>query len=114
MSSAAVEAFDCEDELQDNVETYRRNRGILLEALPRAGIADIAPADGAFYIFANVSRLTNDSSDFCSRLLQETGVAITPGVDFDTEKGRAYVRISFAGETETIKEAADRLVSWLS
>ena len=74
----------------------------------------MAPADGAFYIFANVSRITNDSMDFCARLLAETGVAITPGVDFDTEEGHAYVRISFAGETDAIRDAADRIVSWLS
>lgn len=111
---AALAAFDCVEELQSNVEVYRRNRDILLEALPRAGITEMAPADGAFYIFANVSRITNDSMDFCARLLAETGVAITPGVDFDTEEGHAYVRISFAGETDAIRDAADRIVSWLS
>lgn len=111
---AAVEAFDCTDELEANVEVYRRNRALLLDALPKVGIDDLAPADGAFYIFANVSKLTNDSSEFCSRLLNETGVAITPGIDFDTERGSAYVRISFAGETDTIREATRRLVSWLS
>jgi aspartate/methionine/tyrosine aminotransferase len=112
--SAALAAFDCSEELRRNVEVYRRNRDILLEALPRAGITEMAPADGAFYIFANVSRITNDSMDFCARLLAETGVAVTPGVDFDTEEGHGYVRISFAGETDTIRDAADRIVSWLS
>ncbi len=111
---AALAAFDCGEELEGNVELYRRNRDILLDALPRAGITEMAPADGAFYIFANVSRFTNDSMDFCARLLAETGVAVTPGIDFDTEEGHAYVRISFAGETETVRDAADRLVSWLS
>jgi aspartate/methionine/tyrosine aminotransferase len=111
---AALAAFDCGEELEGNVEVYRRNRDILLDALPRAGITEMAPADGAFYIFANVSRFTNDSMDFCARLLAETGVAVTPGIDFDTEEGHAYVRISFAGETETVRDAADRLVSWLS
>ena len=111
---AAVAAFDCEEELQANLDVYRRNRALLLDVLPKAGIDDIAPADGAFYIFANVSRLTNDSADFCRRLLNETGVAITPGIDFDSEQGHAYVRISFAGEHEAIRDAADRLVSWLS
>jgi len=111
---AALAAFDCGEELEGNVEVYRRNRDILLDALPRAGITEMAPADGAFYIFANVSRFTNDSMDFCARLLAETGVAVTPGIDFDPEEGHAYVRISFAGETETVRDAADRLVSWLS
>ena len=111
---AALAAFDCRDELERNVGLYRRNRDLLLEALPRAGITEMAPADGAFYIFANVSRLTNDSTDFCARLLAETGVAVTPGIDFDAEQGHAYIRISFAGETETIRDAADRLVRWLS
>ncbi len=111
---AAMAAFDCADELAANVDVYRRNRDVLLNALPRGGITEMAPADGAFYIFANVSRLTNDSADFCARLLDQTGVAITPGIDFDTEQGHAYIRISFAGETDTIRDAADRIVSWLS
>ncbi|MDA0367507.1 MAG: aminotransferase class I/II-fold pyridoxal phosphate-dependent enzyme [Proteobacteria bacterium] len=111
---AALAAFDCRDELERNVEVYRRNRDLLLEALPRAGITEMAPADGAFYIFANVGRLTNDSADFCARLLAETGVALTPGIDFDTEEGHAYIRISFAGKTDAIRDAADRIVSWLS
>ncbi|CAN0522219.1 unnamed protein product, partial [Laminaria digitata] len=96
---AALAVFDCQEELIHNVDVYRRNRDLLLEALPRGGITEMAPADGAFYIFANVSRFTNDSMDFCARLLAETGVAVTPGVDFDTEEGHAYIRISFAGET---------------
>ena len=111
---AALAAFDCNDELERNVEVYRRNRDILLDALPRAGITEMAPADGAFYIYATVSRITNDSTDFCARLLAETGVAVTPGIDFDTDEGHGYVRISFAGETATIRDAADRIVSWLS
>ena len=112
--SAALAAFDCGQELESNVEVDRRNRDILLDALPRAGITEMAPADGAFYIFANVSKFTKNSIDFCARLLAETGVAVTPGIDFDTEEGHAYVRISFAGETKTVRDAADRLVVWLS
>ena len=112
--SAALAAFDCGQELKSNVEVYRRNRDILLDALPRAGITEMAPADGAFYIFANVSEFTRDSLEFCARLLAQTGVAVTPGIDFDTEEGHAYVRISFAGETKTVRDAADRLVVWLS
>jgi len=111
---AALHAFDCRDELDGNVEGYRRNRDILLDALPKVGLGETAPADGAFYIYANVSKITNDSAEFCARLLENTGVAITPGIDFDTESGQDYVRISFAGETEEIRDAADRIVSWLS
>jgi len=110
---AALAAFDCEDELQANVAAYAQNRALLLDMLPRAGIRDFAPADGAFYIFANVANLTNDSSDFCRRLLEDTGVAITPGIDFDSEQGHAFVRLSFAGSTATIVEAARRIEKWL-
>lgn len=110
---AALAAFDCEDELRANVATYAQNRALLLDMLPRAGIPDLAPADGAFYIFANVAKLTNDSSEFCRRLLADTGVAITPGIDFDAEQGHAYVRLSFAGSTATIAEAARRIEKWL-
>ncbi len=110
---AAIAAFGCREELDANVAVYAENRRILLEALPKAGIRDMAPADGAFYIFANVSHLTNDSSEFCHRLLTETGVAITPGIDFDAERGAAYVRISFAGPTEDVKETVRRLRDWL-
>ena len=110
---AALAAFDCEDELQANVAAYSQNRALLLDMLPRAGIRDFAPADGAFYIFANVANLTNDSSDFCRRLLDDTGVAITPGIDFDSEQGHAFVRLSFAGSTATIAEAARRIEKWL-
>ncbi len=78
------------------------------------GIKDLAPADGAFYIFANVSHLTNDSSEFCKRLLEEAAVAFTPGVDFDPERGAAYVRISFAGTTEDVQETIHRLRGWLA
>ncbi len=111
---AAIAAFECEDELNANVAVYAENRRILLEELPKAGLKDLAPADGAFYIYASVSHLTNDSSDFCRKLLKETGVAITPGIDFDAERGNAYVRISFAGKTVETKETASRLKSWLA
>ncbi len=109
---AAVAAFDCYGELDAIVARYARNRELLLEELPRAGFDSLAPADGAFYIYADVSRLTNDSSGFCRRMLAETGVATTPGVDFDPSRGNAFVRFSFAGATEDMAEAVRRLRRW--
>ena len=72
----------------------------------------MAPADGAFYLYAEVARLTNDSLEFCRRMLAETGVAATPGVDFDPERGSQFVRFSFSGPTEDMAEAARRLIDW--
>jgi aspartate/methionine/tyrosine aminotransferase len=109
---AALAAFDCYDELDANVARYARNRELLLEALPKAGFDRLAPADGAFYIYADVSAMTNDSEDFCRRLLRELDVAATPGVDFDPGRGNAFVRFSFAGSTEDMAEAARRLQDW--
>jgi aspartate/methionine/tyrosine aminotransferase len=109
---AAIVAFDCHDELQANVARYAENRALLLEELPRAGIDKFAPADGAFYLYADIAGLTNDSVAFCQRMLREIGVACTPGVDFDPMRGHATMRLSFAGSTETIATAARRLVDW--
>ncbi len=111
---AAVAAFGCREELDANVAVYAENRSLLLDGLPKIGIKDLAPAGGAFYIFANVSHLTNDSSEWCRRLLDEAAVAITPGVDFDPERGAAYVRISFAGSTDDVRETIRRLRDWLA
>lgn len=110
---AAVAAFDCGEELDRNVARYARNRSLLLEALPRAGFDRMAPADGAFYLYAEIGHLTNDSVEFCRRMLAETGVAATPGVDFDPVRGHATMRFSFAGATEEMEEAATRLQRWL-
>lgn len=109
---AASAVFDCRAELDANVRRYAENRELLLRQLPQAGFDRLAPADGAFYIYADVSRLTNDSQDFCRRMLAETGVAATPGVDFDAGHGHQYVRFSFAGSTADIAAAADRLLNW--
>jgi aspartate/methionine/tyrosine aminotransferase len=111
---AAVAAFDCTDELDALVATYRRNRDILLAALPKAGITEFSRADGAFYIYADVGRFTNDSAEFCRRLLAETGVALTPGMDFDPERGNRFVRLSYAGATEDVAKAAERIGNFLS
>jgi aspartate/methionine/tyrosine aminotransferase len=109
---AAVAAFGCRDELDANVARYRKNRALLLEELPKAGFGRLAPPDGAFYLYADVTHLTNDSDEFCRRILAETGVALTPGADFDTARGNGTLRISFAGSPETIAEAARRLRAW--
>ena len=91
---------------------YAANRALLLDALPGAGFRDFAPADGAFYLYADVGHRTNDSEAFCRRMLAETGVAITPGVDFDPDRGSRTVRFSFAGATADMAEAARRLTAW--
>lgn len=110
---AAVVAFDCRAELDEKVAGYARNRALLLDELPQAGFDRLAPIDGAFYVFADVSQLSNDSTDFCRRMLEETGVATTPGIDFDTERGHAYMRFSFAGPHADMIEACRRLKDWL-
>ncbi len=109
---AGVAAFDCVEELDDLVAGYRRNRDLLLELLPQAGFDKLSKAEGAFYLYADVSHLTNDSQEFCRRCLDETGVAITPGVDFDPERGNQTVRFSFAGPYEDMAEAGKRLIAW--
>jgi len=109
---AALAAFDCKDELDANVARYAKNRDVLLTELPAAGFKEMAPADGAFYIYAHIAHWTDDSLDFCRRMLAETGVAATPGVDFDPLDGRHFMRFSFAGSTEDMIEAACRLKDW--
>jgi aspartate/methionine/tyrosine aminotransferase len=109
---AAVAAFDCHDELQDNLRRYAANRAVLLSGLPEAGFDRLAPADGAFYIYADVSDRTPDSAAFCQRMLADTAVAATPGIDFDPERGHRFVRFSFAGSTEEMVEACRRLKAW--
>jgi aspartate/methionine/tyrosine aminotransferase len=109
---AALAAFDCRDELERNVRRYRANRDLLLGELPAAGFAELSHAEGAFYVWAEIARLANDSEALCAALLAETGVAITPGIDFDPERGHRWVRFSFAGATADMAEAARRLKAW--
>ena len=109
---AALAAFDASDELEANCRRYAENRALLLAELPKAGFEQFAPADGAFYLYADIAALTNDSRDFCSRMLREIGVACTPGIDFDPKRGHATMRLCFAGATADIAEAARRLRHW--
>ena len=109
---AALAAFECRDELDVHVQRYRRNRDLLLAGLPEAGFDRFAPAEGAFYLYCDVAHLTNDSRDFCKRLLAEAGVAATPGVDFDRARGAGTLRLSFAGSTAEMEEAVRRLKAW--
>lgn len=111
---AATEVFDCLDELDAVVETYRRNRAVMLEALPKAGFSDLSPSQGAFYIYADVHRLTNDSDAFCREMLRKTGVAAVPGHDFDREQGARYLRFSFCGREDRTIEAMRRIQDWLA
>ena len=111
---AALEAFDATEELNSHVERYATNREILLKGLHQAGITEMAPAQGAFYLYADVSAFTNDAMAFCNSMLHEAGVAATPGLDFDTERGHRFVRFSFAGATADIEEAVRRLQQWIA
>ena len=111
---AGLAAMDCRDELEGHVEVYRRNRALLLEALPALGLREIAPPDGAFYIYASVAHLTDDSLAFCQELLRDTGVATASGVDFDPVEGRRFIRLSFAVSTPEIEEALRRLTPWFT
>jgi aspartate/methionine/tyrosine aminotransferase len=96
------------------VQEYAVNRDLLLRGLPEIGLDRLAPADGAFYVYADISRYSDDSLGFCAKLLADTGVAIAPGVDFDTVHGGSFVRLSFAGAAGDITEALARLGPWLN
>lgn len=109
---AALVALDCRDELEGHLAVYARNRRLLLDALPALGLTAIAPPDGAFYIYANIGHLTDDSLAFCKTLLTETGVATAPGVDFDPVEGRHFIRMSFAVSTAQVEDAIQRLTPW--
>lgn len=112
---AAVAAFTPEAivESDGHLRHYAANRELLLGGLRSMGIDRLAPTDGAFYVYADLAEYTDDSLAFCARLLADTGLALTPGVDFDTERGNTYVRLSFAGPTADIEEALRRLRGWL-
>ncbi len=111
---AALVALDSQDELLGHVKVYAENRRLLLEALPALGLNAIAPPDGAFYIYANIRHLTDDSLKFCESLLRDTGVATAPGIDFDPVDGKHFFRISFAVSTAQTLEAIERLKPWFA
>jgi len=111
---AALVALDSQDELNGHVKVYAENRRLLLEALPSLGLNAIAPPDGAFYIYASIRHLTDDSLKFCETLLRDTGVATAPGIDFDPVDGRHFFRISFAVSTAQTLEAITRLKPWFA
>jgi aspartate/methionine/tyrosine aminotransferase len=109
---AAVAAFDCAEELDGHVARYAHNRRVLLEGLATAGLTDRAAADGAFYVYADVSHLTDDSRLLCRRWLAEIGVATGPGIDFDLARGQQFVRFSYSGHADDIAEGCRRLAAW--
>jgi aspartate/methionine/tyrosine aminotransferase len=109
---AAMGAFDGLDELETNKRVYAENRALLLEELPKAGLERILPADGAFYLYVDIGALTDDSVAFTKDMLADIGIAATPGVDFDGERGRSYVRFCYAGTKADMAEAAKRLSGW--
>lgn len=106
---AALAAMDCTDELDENLAVYRKNRALMLEGLPKAGFTEIAPPDGAFYVYADVSTLTEDSRAFAAEILDKAGVAVTPGLDFDPVRGHRTLRFSYARATDDIVEGLERL-----
>ena len=110
---AALAAFDCRDELEKNIEVYRRNRTTLLKRLPEIGFTKFSPPDGAFYFYVDVSHLGMDSVLLCRRILDEAGVAVTPGLDFDPFHGNQWMRLSYAVSEAEIAEACTRLSAWM-
>jgi aspartate/methionine/tyrosine aminotransferase len=110
---AALAAFDGRDELEAIKHGYEDNRKILIEGLPKAGLDKFLPVDGAFYLYADISKFSDDSFDFAKRLLAEAHVAATPGVDFDPVDGRHYLRFCYAGPAADMREAVERIGGWL-
>ena len=110
---AAEAAFDGRDEMEAVKHGYEENRRILLEGLPRAGLEKFLPVDGAFYLYADVSRFTQDSFDFAKRMLEEAGVAATPGLDFDPVHGKEFLRFCYAGSAADMREAVERIGQWV-
>jgi aspartate/methionine/tyrosine aminotransferase len=109
---AAEAALDCREELEANVAAYRRSRDLLGRALPGAGFPRLCPAEGAFYLYADIAERSNDARDFCARMLAEAGIAAAPGVDFDRARGHHFVRFSYCGPEADMAAAAERLARW--
>ena len=110
---AAEAAFEGRAEMEAVKQNYVENRRLLTEGFPRAGLDTFLPADGAFYLYADVSRFSNDSFEFAKRMLAETHVAATPGVDFDASEGQHFIRFCYAGATAEMREAVERIGGWL-
>jgi aspartate/methionine/tyrosine aminotransferase len=110
---AAEAAFDGREEMEAIKHGYQQNRSILIEGLPKAGLTKFLPADGAFYLYADVSDFTSDSFEFAREMLEKANVAATPGVDFDPIHGRAFIRFSYARSAEEMQEAVARIAGWL-
>lgn len=111
---AALAALDCVDEAEANLAVYAENRRLMLERLPRIGFSRIAPPEGAFYIYADVSELTTDSLAFAAEILEKAGVAVTPGLDFDPHRGAQTLRFSYAAGAAEIAEGLDRLAAFMA
>ncbi|SEL06115.1 Aspartate/methionine/tyrosine aminotransferase [Roseivivax marinus] len=111
---AALAALDATDELEANRAVYARNRQLMLDGLPKAGFDRLAPPDGAFYVYADVSHLTDDSRAFAAEILDRAGVAVTPGLDFDPERGGGTLRFSYARATADIEEGLERLARFMA
>ncbi len=109
----ALAAMDAKEELEQNINVYKKNREILLEELPKAGLKTFSPPDGAFYIYVDISEFSNDSLKFCKDVLDQAGVAITPGLDFDQKRGNSTIRFSYARSTEDILEGARRIKKFM-
>ncbi|WP_027572246.1 pyridoxal phosphate-dependent aminotransferase [Bradyrhizobium sp. WSM1743] len=110
---AAEAAFDGAAEMEEIKHGYQENRRILIEGLPKAGLAKFLPADGAFYLYADVSDFTSDSFEFAKQMLEQAHVAATPGLDFDPIHGRSFIRFSYARSLDEMREAVDRIAHWL-
>jgi len=110
---SAEAAFEGRAEMEAIKRGYQENRRLLIEGLPQAGLDRFLPADGAFYLYADVSRFTSDSFAFARKMLEEAGVAATPGVDFDPVHGRQFIRFSYAGSADEMREAVARIRKWL-
>ena len=110
---AAEAAFDGAAEMEEIKHGYQENRRILIEGLPKAGLTRFLPADGAFYLYADVSDFTSDSFEFAKQMLEQAHVAATPGLDFDPIHGRSFIRLSYARSAEEMREAVDRIAHWL-
>ena len=109
----ALHAMDCPDELNQNKAAYAANRTLMIDGLRAAGLSRFAPPDGAFYIYVDVSEYTDDARAFAAQILDEAGVAVTPGLDFDADRGHHWLRFSYARSTQDIREGLTRIAKFM-